>query len=81
MSAEITAPVFDELESGQDYRAIAADTRPIAQQGHMLLIETHALRLALACLALRGISAVDLAVCKPQALVPARAGVRITAAR
>lgn len=79
VEAQIAPALFDELEATVDYRAIAATARRIAEQGHIVLIETYAQRLALACLALSGISAVHVMVCKPQALAPAMAGVRVTA--
>lgn len=79
VEAEIAPPLFDELSATPDYRAIAAAAQRIAAQGHIVLIETYAQRLALACLALPGISAVDVMVRKPQALMPAMAGVRVIA--
>jgi len=79
VEAEIAAPLFDELTATPDYCAIVAAAQQIAEQGHIVLIETYAQRLALACMALSGVSAVDVMVRKPQALPPVMAGVRVTA--
>ena len=81
VEAEIAPPLADALAATPDYRAIRTCAQNLANDGHVVLLETYAQRLADVCLALNGIQAVAIRIRKPAALAPAMAGVRIAAQR
>jgi len=79
LDAEIVvrAPVDDHLEQTVDYGIVGDCATQVAETGHIVLIETFALRLGALLLGHDGVLSVDLRVRKPDALAPAVAGVRI----
>jgi len=66
-----------------DYQRISDHARAVADEGHILLVETFAWRVAQACLAETGVQRVRVRVEKPEALAPDAqgAGVEIVAER
>ena len=79
LDAEITvrAPTDDRLDQTVDYRIVGDYAAQVADTGHIVLIETFALRLAALLVGHDGVSSVDLRARKPDALAPAVAGVRV----
>jgi dihydroneopterin aldolase len=57
-----------------DYEKVVAHARAVAEEGHVLLVETFAWRLARACLRETGVTRARVRVEKPLALAPAAEG-------
>ena len=80
---EVATAGAEKLRDTVNYESVAEAARAVAAEGHILLVETFAERLARACLADERVSAVRVRVEKPLALAPeaAGAGVEVTLAR
>jgi dihydroneopterin aldolase len=80
---DVAAAGAEKLRDTVNYEAVAEAARAVAAEGHILLVETFAERLARACLADERVSAVRVRVEKPLALAPqaAGAGVEVALAR
>jgi dihydroneopterin aldolase len=70
----------EKLRDTVNYEAVAEAARAVAAEGHILLVETFAERLARACLADERVSAVRVRVEKPLALAPQAAGAGVEVA-
>jgi dihydroneopterin aldolase len=80
---DLTGEPWRSIHETVDYDKIAAHARAVADEGHVLLVETFAWRLARACLQEAGVTRARVRVDKPLALAPSAegAGVEIIAER
>ncbi len=79
--AEVALPEEDDLSEACDYRALAQAARDTLVRGHVVLVETAAIRIADACLACSRAFRITVTIRKPAALSPAMAGVTLTRTR
>ena len=80
---EIVAATFEHISDTLNYEEVVARAQQIADAGHVMLIESFAERLALACLDDSRVVQARVRVEKPEALAPkaAAAGVEIILTR
>lgn len=78
---DLTGEPWRSVHATVDYEKILAHARAVAEEGHTLLVETFAWRLALACLREAGVTRARVRVEKPLALAPHAegAGVEVVA--
>ena len=73
VTLELEPRAPDHLRDTVNYERVVEAARAIADSGHVELVETFALRLAEACIALQGVREATVRLEKPQALKVAEA--------